>query len=150
RDFTDDDRETTRRVAIVSQTLARRQWDGASPIGEHILVSGESLEIVGVCSDVKQFGLDAGSTVDVYVPLKQMPANQAQFVAARMYWMVGTSGDPLAVADVVRAAVRRLDKDVAASSTRPVAAVLAASLGPRRFNTDLVAIAGAASVVLAL
>jgi putative ABC transport system permease protein len=150
RDFSADDRETTRSVAIISKTFATRHWESESPIGEHLLLNGDTLEIVGVCADVKQFGLEAGSTADLYVPLKQMPANQAQFVAARMYLIVGTTGDPSAVADAVRGEVRRLDKDVAASSTRPMSAILSAAVGPRRFNTDLVAIAGATSVVLAL
>src|SRR5262249_31005608 len=49
-----------------------------------------------------------------------------------------------------RAAVHRLDKDVAASSIRPIALVLAASVGSRRFNTDLISVAGGASLLLAL
>jgi len=150
REFTDADREATRRVAIVSRTLADRHWPGASPIGEHIIVDADALEIVGVCADVKQFGLDAGPTADLYVPLRQMPAGQAQFVAARMYWTIRTSTDPLTAADRVRAEVRRLDKDVATSSTRPMASILAASVGSRRFNTNLIAIAGATGLMLAM
>jgi len=52
-------------------------------------------------------------------------------------------------ADGVRAQVRRLDKDIATSSTRPIAQILAASIGSRRFNTDLIGIAGVASLLLA-
>jgi putative ABC transport system permease protein len=99
---------------------------------------------------VKQFGLEAGSTADLYVPLRQMPSGQAQFVAARMYWVAQTSGDAMRPADAVRAAVRRLDKDVATSSTRSIGEILAASVGSRRFNTGLIEIAGAASLLLAI
>ncbi len=150
REFNDDDRETTRRVALISRTFAERHWRGAAPIGEHLMVGGETLEIVGVCDDVKQFGLDAGPTADLYVPLRQMPPGQAAFVAARMYWVVQTLDDPLASADRVRARVRRLDKDIATSSTRPIADIVALSIGSRRFNTDLIKMAGVASLVLAL
>src|SRR5262249_46100038 len=59
REFTDDDREKTARVVIVSRTLAQRHWPGASAVGEHLTIEGQVLEIVGVCADVKQFGLDA-------------------------------------------------------------------------------------------
>src|SRR5262245_20184732 len=114
------------------------------------MVGRDAIEIVGVCYDVKQFGVDAVATADLYVPLRQMPAGQAQFVAARMYWVVHTSGDPMVVADAVRDQVRRLDKDVATSSTRPMDVVLAASIGSRRFNTHLIAIAGGSSLPLAL
>jgi putative ABC transport system permease protein len=149
REFGVDDREATRRVAVISRTLADRHWPGVFPIGEHIVVGRDALEVVGVCEDVKQFGLDAGSTADLYVPLRQMPAEQSQFVAARMYWVVKTSENPMGSADAVRAAVRRLDKDIAASSTRPVGEILTASAGPRRFNTRLIEMAGAASLLLA-
>src|SRR5262245_7914679 len=150
REFDDADRETTRRVAIVSRTLADRHWPGSSPIGAHVLVGRDALEVVGVCDDVKQFGLDGGPTADLYVPLRQMPAGQAQFVAARIYWVVRTNDDPMAAADPVRAVVRHIDKDVATSSMRPIHEVLAASVGSRRFNTDLIEIAGAASLLLAI
>jgi putative ABC transport system permease protein len=99
---------------------------------------------------VKQFGLDAGRTADLYIPLRQMPSNQAQFVAARMYWVMKTSPDAAAVADRVRAEVRGIDKDVATSSTRTMPQIVAASVGSRRFNTDLIGIAGAAGLLLAI
>ena len=150
REFNDDDRETTRRVAIISRAFADRHWPQGSPIGEHIVVGREVLEVVAVCDDVKQFGLDAGRTADLYVPLRQMPAGQAQFITARMFWVLQTADDPMKTADAVRAAVRRLDKDVATSTTRLMTQVLAASVRSRRFNTDLIKIAGAASLLLAL
>jgi len=67
-----------------------------------------------------------------------------------MYWVVRTDGDPLRVADAARGEVRRLDKDIAASSTRSIRQLLDASVGSRRFNADLINAAGAASLLLAL
>jgi putative ABC transport system permease protein len=150
REFDDYDRDNTNRVAIVSHTLAERHWPDRSALGEHIVVGRDSLEVVGVCDDVKQFGLDAGTTADLYVPLRQMPATQAQFVAARMYWVLKTIDDPLTEAEAVRVVVRGVDKDVATSSTRSMPQIVTASIGSRRFNADVIKIAGAASVLLAL
>ena len=150
REFNEDDRETTRRVAIISRTFADRHWSQESPLGQHIIVGRDALEVVAVCDDVKQFELDARGTADLYVPFRQMPSGQARFVSARMYWVLRTADDPARTADLVRAVIRRLDKDVATSSTRPMTAILAASIGSRRFNTDLIEIAGAASLLLAL
>jgi putative ABC transport system permease protein len=79
-----------------------------------------------------------------------MPAGQAQFLAARMYWVLRTSVDPVALADPVRDRVRRLDTDVATSSTRAVATILALSIGARRFNMRLIEIAGLSTLLLAL
>jgi putative ABC transport system permease protein len=150
RDFDQNDRDITRRVAIISRTLAERHWPNLSPIGEHVVIGRDTLEVVAVCDDVKQFGLDAGPTADVYIPLRQMPREQAQFVAARMYWVLPATRDPMSVAESVRAVVHRVDADVAASSTRPVSRIVADSIASRRFNTDLMNIAGAISVLLAL
>ncbi len=150
REFSDADREATRHVAVVSWTLARRHWPDRFPLGEHLLVGRDALEIVGVCADVKQFGLEAGATADLYVPIRQMPPSQAQFVAARMYWVVETGGEPLAIADSVRKAVHGLDKDVATSSTRTLDQILQSSIGSRRFTGDLLRIAGLAGLVLAI
>ena len=99
---------------------------------------------------MKQFGLEAAGTADLYVPLRQMPDNQAPFVAARVYWVVQTTDEPLAIADGVRRAVRVIDKDVAASSTRTLDQIVESSVGARRFITDLLRITGVAGVVLAL
>jgi len=150
REFTDADRETTKRVAVISRTMADRHWPGGSPIGEHVAVGNDTLEIVGICADVKQFGLDGGGTADLYVPLRQMPKAQAPFVAARTYWVIRTAADPMALADRVRAEIRRIDKDVAASSTRSMPQIVSASIGSRRFNTDLIRIAGGAGLLLAI
>jgi putative ABC transport system permease protein len=150
REFSDADRETTRRVAVISRTMADRHWPGVSPVGEHIVVANDTLEIVGVCADVKQFGLDAARTADLYVPFRQMPKAQAQFVAARLYWVIRTAVDPMALADRVRGEIRRIDTEVAASSTRTMAQILSASIGSRRFNTDLIRIAGVAGLLLAV
>ena len=150
REFDDTDRETTRRVAVVSRMLAGRIRPDGSPIGEHIVVGSDTLEVIGVCDDVKQFSLDAEPTADLYVPLRQMPAGQAQFLAARMYWVIRTGVDPMAVADTVRNQVRRLDKNVATSSTRGMTEILTVSIGSRRFNAHLIEIAGVSTLLLAL
>ncbi len=150
RDFDQYDRDITRRVAIISRTLAERHWPNFSPVGEHLVIGRDTLEVVAVCDDVKQFGLDAGPTADLYVPLRQMPREQAQFVAARMSWVVPTTRHPMDLADAIRAVVHRVDRDVAASSTRPVSSIVADSIASRRFNTDLMNLAGAVSVLLAL
>jgi putative ABC transport system permease protein len=134
----------------VSQTLARRHWPDTSPVGRHIVVGRDSLDIVGVCADVKQFGLDADVTADLYVPLRQMPASQAPLVAARMYWVVQTAKTPLAMADSARKAVRAVDKDVATSSTRTIEQIVQSSTGSLRFITDLLRIAGIAGLLLAI
>jgi putative ABC transport system permease protein len=150
REFDETDREETRRVTVISRTLATRHWPNGSPIGQHIVVGRDTLEVVGVCDNVKQFSLSADPTADLYVPLRQMPLGQAQFLAARMYWVVRTDGDPMLVAEPIRERVRHLDNAVATSSTRALTALFAESIGSRRFNANLIEIASGSSLLLAL
>jgi len=150
REFSDDDRETTRRVAVISHALADRHWRSRPATGDHLVVGNETIEIIGVCADVKQFGLDGAPTADLYVPLRQAPANQAPFLAARMYWVVRAEGDPMAIADAVRQEVRRADADVASSSLRPLEQILTASVGTRQFNAGLLEILGLSGLVLSI
>jgi len=150
REFTDEDRESSRRVAIVSRALARRHWPAGAPVGKHIVVGADTLEVVGVCADVKQFGLDGAPTADLYVPLRQAPANQAPFLAARTYWVVRADGDPMAIADAVRREIRGVDGEVAASSVRTLRDLLNASIGSRQFNASLLEVLGLSGLWLSM
>lgn len=79
REFTPSDRSTAEPVAVISQTLARRLWPGASPVGQRLRitqatgrgpVAGPWRRIVGVVRDVKQTYDDA-NRADVYLPYAQ-------------------------------------------------------------------------------
>lgn len=118
REFTDDDREGTARVAVIGRSLADRVSPGASPIGAH-------------------------------VPLRQMPAGDAPFVAARMYWVVRTSSDPSAIATAVRREIQAIDGDIATSSAVSLDQVLTVTLGARRFNVTLLGLFGHIALMLA-
>ena len=79
RDFAWSDAAGSRRVAIVSRTLAARLFGGGSAVGRHVRVSGDparrDLEIVGVVSDVRLGDPRDPAPSAVYVPLLQEPAH---------------------------------------------------------------------------
>jgi hypothetical protein len=152
RAFTDHDREDGQLVAIVSRTFADRHWPGDQAVGKSVQLvqtaASAPLEIVGVVNDVRHFALDAPPTADLYVPLRQMPASQAPFLAARMFWIVRARVESPALARAVREAVLQVDPGVATSSARTLESVLSTSLGPRRVNAQLLAVFGQIAVVL--
>jgi hypothetical protein len=106
------------------------------------------MEVVGVVSDVKQFGVDAAPTPDLYVPLPQMPPSQAPLLAARMYWVLRTDGDPRAFAESVRAAVQSVDPNVATSSVQPLDETIASALSSWRMNVSLLELFGQLAALL--
>ena len=103
RSFLDADRESTQRIAIVSESMAQRFWPGADPIGRRLrIVNGEWLTVVGVCGDVIHSWFDRRNYPTVYLPAAQAPAN---FLSL----LVRTSGDPAHVTASARAALRAVD-----------------------------------------
>jgi predicted permease len=74
RAFTEADSETSERVAIVNETMAKDFWPGADPIGKRFsLISdtGPFVEIVGVARDGKYRVLAEDPQPYFYVPLTQ-------------------------------------------------------------------------------
>jgi predicted permease len=153
REFDAHDNASSSLVAIVSRTFAARHWPGESPIGKGVQIdqAGAPVRLViGAVDDVRQLTLDAAPTADLYLPLRQMPASQAPLLAARSYWVVRTTSAPERHASVIRAAIRAVDPDVAASSLRTLDDVVANALAPRRASVFLLGTFAQIAVLLAL
>lgn len=147
RDFHAGDRDGAPGVAIVSETMARRLWPGASPLGRRLKVAGLNeeapwLEVVGVAGDVRHLGLDRETTPEVYVAWAQSPSSFFTLV-------LRTDGDPLPLAAPLRAAVAAIDPSLPLADVRPMAQVVARSVAPSRFRTLLVGIFAALALALA-
>jgi macrolide transport system ATP-binding/permease protein len=74
RAFTDADSETSPRVAIVNETMARHFWPGEDPIGKRFSLTSDAgpfVEIVGVARDGKYRVLAEDPQSYFYVPLAQ-------------------------------------------------------------------------------
>jgi predicted permease len=107
RHFTPADEAGGTRVAIVSETLARRDWpDVEDVVGRRIDRNGASWTIVGVAGDVHHFGVERAAIPTIYVPQALAPT-EAGFLVVR------TGGDPASFAPRVRAAIRSVDPDAA-------------------------------------
>ena len=155
RAFTPADRSGSLPVAIVNETFARQYWHGASPIGARMrLDDGEkvprAVEVVGVVGDVKHFGLEQETTIEVYVPIAQVPEATTIWLANNMYWVIQTDGAPLAATNAVRREIAAVDPGVPASFVRSMDQWMGASLAPRRFNLQLVEVFALAALLLAV
>jgi len=103
RGLQDADRENTQPVVVISESLARRYWPDADPIGRQLkLGDGPWLTVVGVCGDVIHNWFARRNFPTVYRPFAQAPAG-------RMALLVRTAGEPSAAAGEVRRALRRVD-----------------------------------------
>jgi putative ABC transport system permease protein len=153
RTFTARDTGATLSVAVINRAMADRFWPNEDPVGRRLRVEpGTSLEhvleVVGVVGDVKHFGLDGRSTMDLYIPFAQLLAPSIVWIRNNQFWMIRADGDPLALAAQARAALAAADPDVPAAAVRTLEQAIDGSLAARRFNVWLVALFGYAALAL--
>ncbi|HEX8724611.1 MAG TPA: ABC transporter permease [Gemmatimonadaceae bacterium] len=125
--FTDADRDTLRPPLIVSRRLVTRFWRGRDPIGTTVSFdNGKTWNpIVGVVGDVRQNGLDADVTDEVYVPAAASPPADIRI-------LVRASGPAAAIVPQIRNAVWRVDDHEPVSNVSTLEDVRGAELlGPR-------------------
>jgi putative ABC transport system permease protein len=124
RTFTDEDRETSARVAVVSREAVKRYWPGQSPIGQRITLlngtgdpAGGPIAIVGVVDDVKGVSVTGPAPPRIYFPLAQRVGESVVFTAR-------TALDTSLMAGLIRNALRAEDADLALSEIRRLDAML--------------------------
>lgn len=150
RSFTDADDADAPRVVIVNETLAKKFWPGQDPIGKRVKQGwpeneGEShpwREIVGVVSDVNQFGLGQETMMQTYIPLAQRSLWNVE-IALR------TETDPLSLVLPVKRAIRSLDASLPVYDVETMEAAIQRSVAPRRFAMLLLGIFAALALILA-
>jgi predicted permease len=148
RFFSDQDRDNTVPVVIISEAMARRFWPEENAVGKRLTPSFHSeqgaREIVGVVGDVKTSGLDVDSSAMMYMPFKQAPLPFMSFV-------VRTASNPESLIQPVSKAIYSIDKEQALTHVETMDQVLRKSLSGRRFNmTLLLTFAGVALLLAAV
>ncbi|HET7923513.1 MAG TPA: FtsX-like permease family protein, partial [Rhodanobacteraceae bacterium] len=128
---------------------------GRSPVGSRMrLADGEKAPrevlIVGVVGNVRHFGLEREATIEVYVPMGQVPDQTTIWLANNMYWVVLTDGEPLAAANAVRREITAVDPAVPATFVRSMDQWMGGTIAPRRFNLQLVDAFAAAALLLVI
>ncbi len=140
------DAERTRGIAWVNETFVQRFMDGRA-LGERIRFgeAQEWLEIVGVVGDMRAFGLREDVRPMAYLPIGTSVAGVGLDV---MQIVLATSGDPAALAPLLRAAVDRVDPSVPLLATRTMEDVVSSSLAQMSFAMTLVALAAGVTLIL--
>jgi len=107
RDLAATDRESSPRVAMINQTLARQLPGGGAAIGQRIRLAGEKedIEIVGVVGDARFASLRDPAPRTLYLPYRQHRQH-------RMTFALRVAGDPVSVAAPVRQAMAEIDSKV--------------------------------------
>ncbi len=143
----DTDTSETELVVVINDRFAEELWPGKDPLGRQIITWSEvPITVVGVVQGIKHLELDEEPESAMYVALRQ----------GIMYWhgrranmVVRTTGDPLALVDVAREAVRGVDANLPLADFRTLQSVLSANLRAPRFRAVLIAAFAATALLLA-
>jgi putative ABC transport system permease protein len=146
RAFRDQDRPDTTPVVIINRYLADRYWPNGDPIGAKIKIPNETqqivAEIIGIAGNTKHFGLDDPEIGFIYGAQSQTP-DIFNTIAVR------TIGDPMAMANSVRAAVWSVDPDQPVWKIRTQEFLIDRSLGIPKFLAQLMGCYAALALLLA-
>ena len=146
--FTSADGPATQRVVVVNESLARRFFPDDDALGKRVTYDDPTdaqarwLTIVGIVADTRRGGVDREPRAELYYPLTQLPDR-------RMYLLVRTSGDPLALVRPAQAEVWAMDSNQPTASVRSVEAILADAQANRRFTTLLLGLFSIVALALA-
>jgi predicted permease len=151
RDFDAHDRADSPKVAIVSESLARRCWPGESALGKRLHTFGAKEElkdgvfvvewqtVVGVVEDARYRGIQ-NPRFDVFLPYGQVPS--------ALQVVVRSTADPATIASLVREEVRLLDPEAQVEDLATMTSLVDRALLPWRFTSAL--LGGFAFVALVL
>jgi putative ABC transport system permease protein len=159
RNFAPTDRPEDVSVALINQTLARRFFPNADPIGKRVHlgrpgitpVAGSArasadLTIIGVVSDVRTRGVTEPPEPLLMALYRQLPALNFGFKEI----VVRTSQDPHASATGLADLLRRMDPEMPLAEVATIDELIVQQSSDRRFTTALLGIFAALGVVLAI
>jgi putative ABC transport system permease protein len=149
RDFGLRDSYPTPFVAIISESLARKSFPDADPLGKQIrcgLDSPNWMTIVGVVRDVRSTSPAAGPEPELYMPLAQHPfrANEIQ-IAMR----IAPGLKPESLSEAARTKVREQNPAIAVRFTT-LDAMLSEAIDGQRFRAFLLTAFAGIAMMLAM
>ncbi|HEX6463789.1 MAG TPA: FtsX-like permease family protein, partial [Vicinamibacterales bacterium] len=149
RDFTERDAQTSARVTIINETMARFYFGRENPIGKHLgkpADAGYPWEIVGVVGDTKTGTprSDSSKFIVQYFPYRQDTNN-----LGNMCLVVRTDGVPTSVAPRVRQALADIEPLLPVTRIDTVDEQLDDVVSRERLMATLSALLGALAALLA-
>ncbi len=142
RSFTDGDGAAAPKVAIVSRSLARRNFGNRDPIGRRVRLADSLLTVVGVVADVGYEGIGKPASPALYVPY-------AQSTFSGVWIAVRGSIAPASLIAPIRDAIHAVDPLMNARDLRTMDEMLSDTMVRPRFQAWLLTTFGGLALVLA-
>jgi predicted permease len=146
RDFSDRDTAQSARVAVISESVARRYFAGQNPIGKRLGYQKKAdAEIVGVVRDARSITLRDPPIPMVYFPISQPPS----FRPFPHSLDVRVSGDAALAITAIRQAIARAEPGLLVDGVSPMSARLDRNFSRERLIAYLASGFGLLALVLA-
>lgn len=129
--------------ALVNRAFVERLLGDGDVLGRRVNAVGVDVEIVGVVSNARQWSLHRDADPEMYFLYGQTPAPNQTTLLLR------TAGEPLALAPLVRDAVRRIAPDVPVFGVSSMDAIVERSYAQQSFVMRLLLAFGAVALVIA-
>jgi predicted permease len=129
RGFERTDAAGSKRVTVVSRSLARQLYPEDNAVGK-ILMLNVPLEIIGVAGDVRDFGPAADFRPAFYLPLRQSP-----FPPSTMRFVIRSARSPDGIVPAVRTATREINRGAALYQIGTMEQWISDSTSQQRFSS---------------
>jgi len=145
-------------VGVINRSMAHNYWPNDDPIGRtivvyryveeqtsegtHVQFKPHLLEIVGIVGDIRQLGLDAPPSPELFMPYAQWPSNEMSLV-------LRVAAEPSAVVPQVEKEIWRVDPDQPVSNIKTMDELVATEAAGRRFILQLIGAFASIAAVLA-
>ena len=147
RGFNSHDTSTSRKVAVVNETLAKTYYPNLNPIGrtfEAGLNHPQTIEIVGVCGDTKYYRVRKEVEPTYYTPYWQKDEGIREATFA-----IATKLEAQALLPALREAIRQVDPNLPMLDVRTQDEQIAANMRQERIFATLTSGFGVLALVLA-
>ena len=146
RVFSEGDEAGKEMVVIVDETTAHRYWPDRDAIGRRLKLGQDPnlpwMTVIGVMKDIKHDGLDKDAIPHIYTSVYQQTGRNLSVV-------LRTDLPPAQLESQIRDQIHAVDPELPVFSVKSMNEVLEASLAPRRFSAELVALFAALALLLA-
>jgi predicted permease len=145
RAFDDRDRQDSKPVALINETMAERFWSDRDPVGSSIFVDfGVERVVVGVVEDGKYRALLEDPQPYVYIPL-----SQAEYLE-HLNFVVRADGDASGLVGLIQQEFSKVEPNLPPPLVQTVEEHMSRSLGDARAPTILIGTFGLLALILAM
>ncbi len=146
REFSSADHERAPLVVVINETMAKRYWPNANPIGQRINETNDDAnwrEIVGIAGSVQHLARGEEPQPEMFVPVSQKPPDTLN-VAVR------TQVEQAVFEATLRRTVTALDANLPVFEVRTMEERLFESVAQPRFRTVLLGVFAALALLMAV